>query len=73
MLNRNALESLNENSLIVDTVTDTKSERSAAQAQPFRSNSLLSAQTETFIRSLLIRRCVIKFHLVQSGTRTIER
>jgi len=43
MLNRNALESflLNENSLIVNNVIDTKSEHSAAQAQPFPSNSLL--------------------------------
>jgi len=43
MLNRNALESfsLNENSLIVNNVIDTKSEHSAAQAQLFPSNSLL--------------------------------
>jgi len=41
MLNRNALESLNENYLIVNNVIDTMSEHSAAQAQPFRSNSLL--------------------------------
>jgi len=37
----NALESLNENSLIVNNVRDTMSEPSGAQAQPLRSNSLL--------------------------------
>jgi len=41
MLDRDAPESSNENSLIVNNVTDTRSEQSVAQVQPFRSNSLL--------------------------------
>jgi len=41
MINSNALESSNENSLIVQNIIDTRSEHSVAQAQPLRSNSLL--------------------------------
>jgi len=78
MLNRNAVESLNENSLIVNNVIDTKSEHSAAQTQPSRSISLiglrfLSAQRETFISILLIRQCVIAALVQSERDKTIER
>jgi len=48
MINSNALESSNENSLIVQNVIDIRSEHSVAQAQSLRSNSLLA--TSFFLR-----------------------
>jgi len=58
MLNRNALESLKENSLIVNNVIDRMSEHSAAQAdnrfvRTLFSDLFLFAQGETFIPILL--------------------
>jgi len=64
MINSDALESSNENSLIVKNVIDTRSEHS----QPLRSNSLLGLIPFCAKGSfyLLIRRCII-VALVQSG------
>jgi hypothetical protein len=77
MINRNALESSNENSLVVNNVIDTRSEHSVAQVktvsielssrdrQITREDSLPSAQRQTFISNLLICRRIIAV-LVQS-------
>jgi len=69
MFDRNALESSNENSLIVDDVIDAMSEHSAAQAQ-------LSSRTHFFLREgkllspfYLIRRCVIAANVTNDVAR----